>query len=99
MNQPSIITDFKIELLQLYGCYLGTKTIEHLIARADYFHPNEVILLYVDTLLFALDNSLDSDTWNEIDTVWEMMASQGIDYIEIPADMCCQNENCINRKN
>jgi hypothetical protein len=92
-----------IEVIQLYSCYLDESTVSFLkyICRNkkyDALMTKELMVIHKESLLIALDEAPSQYAWDEAETIFEMMDTNNIDFLEIPVNICCQSIECPNKK-
>lgn len=103
MIGPSEPPPLGVKVLRMYGCHFETSTITFLKSltvnkKNDILIDEDFITVHRETILTNLNDAPNYPTWNEMETIWEFLDHHGMDFLEVPADLCCPNPDCVNRK-
>ena len=71
-----------ISILQLIPSYISTSTLLFLTAIADLHHGSDIVV-EKETILLNLSTAPDHTAWVEAETIYEVLDTNGIDFLEI----------------
>lgn len=71
-----------ISILQLIPSYVSTSTLLFLTAIADLHHGDEIVI-EKETILLNLCTAPDHIAWDEAETIYEVLDTNGLDFLEI----------------